>query len=475
MLSNLPTNPLLASQRPYPIFVVYDAQKWWPLLLVPVLRSLLSPGNAAEILRASLWDLAVGLVLIGYSTAKWLTARYRFDRGLQLSQGLICRRQLWLLPDDAASIEVECTPLMWLTRGRRVRVNTAGLRRRSDAILYLSAERVKKLIPRPHARPPIRYAARIWPVLVLGASGSNVAFGLLTLSPAISHAGRVIGHQWGGEAAGRLGRLLMMGLPPLLEQMAGLFVWGWLLAFVYTTLRYGGFHAEREGNRLHLSSGLLTRRDVFINSRKVTALELRQTLFMKLFSLYTVTITAAGYGREKGTRPVVVPAAGKRELCSALDQLLPDYPVCSSFLRPRRRSFFRYLWLPLAVLAGAAVLNLMGGFYRPIGMVLLVMGAWQLLVRSIGFRQAGFGVGRGAVAVRYPRGLALYEVHIPLETADTIVIRQSWLQRKRNLCTVEVRCFYEQPGRFRRRRHRVYCLPYDAALHTLKKCREYQS
>lgn len=44
-----------------------------------------------------------------------------------------------MVAEDAASVEVERSPLMWLFGGRRVRVNTAGLRRRADATLYLPA------------------------------------------------------------------------------------------------------------------------------------------------------------------------------------------------------------------------------------------------------------------------------------------------------------------------------------------------
>ena len=63
-------------------------------------------------------------------------------------------------------------------------------------------------------------------------------------------------------------------------------------------MRYAGFYARQEGEQLHLVSGLVTRRDVLIDTGKITTLELRQTLFMKLFRLRTATITAAGYGRE---------------------------------------------------------------------------------------------------------------------------------------------------------------------------------
>ena len=75
-----------------------------------------------------------------------------------------------------------------------------------------------------------------------------------------------------------------------------------------------------------------------------------------------------------------------------------------------------------------------------------------------GFFRSGFGVGNGAVTLRYARGLALYEVHVPAEVADCILLTRSPWQRRSGACTVEVRCFGEK-----RRRHRVRALPYEQA------------
>ena len=58
--------------------------------------------------------------------------------------GVVLRRVLRISAEDAASVEMERTPLLWLLGGRRIRVNTAGLRRKSDAVLYLSAAQAKK-------------------------------------------------------------------------------------------------------------------------------------------------------------------------------------------------------------------------------------------------------------------------------------------------------------------------------------------
>ena len=190
---------------------------------------------------------------------------------------------------------------------------------------------------------------------------------------------------------------------------------------------------------------------------------------MKLFGLHTAAITAAGYGREKGVRPVIVPAAGHKELCGLLDRLLPDFPLHSSCLRPKRTALMSYATPPLLVCAASLVPLWIGGVGRSIAAIGFAVGLWWLIIRLAGFAQAGFGVGRESVVIRYPRGLALYEVHIPLEVTDCLTVTQNPFQRRTGTCTLEVRCFGEK-----RRLHRVRALPYLPLLALIRRFRSHR-
>ena len=111
-----------------------------------------------------------------------------------------------MVAEDAASVEVERSPLMWLFGGRRVRVNTAGLRRRADATLYLPARTARGLLGADGRRKEKKavYASRILPVTVLAASGSNAAVGLLTLAPAVKQISNLLGQQVPDQVYGLL-------------------------------------------------------------------------------------------------------------------------------------------------------------------------------------------------------------------------------------------------------------------------------
>ena len=110
-----------------------------------------------------------------------------------------------------------------------------------------------------------------------------------------------------------------------------------------------------------------------------------------------------------------------RELCAALDTLLPEYPTCAGAVRPARAALWRYVWPPLLFTAGCFFPLALGGVWTMLAAVWFFAGGWWLSIRLAGYFRAGFGVGRGAVTMRYSRGLALYEVHVPCEVADCLV------------------------------------------------------
>lgn len=455
-------------QRPYFAYAFYDLHRWRVLLLLPLTRIALAllHGMTPTVYR---YEMALGIVFVTYALMKWRSCRYRLSKTadgrfhtIGVRQGIFVRRTLHISAEDAASVEIERTPLLWLFGGRRILVSTAGLRRRADARLYVSAEQADALFCLKHRH--YDYRAPRWPVLVMSLTGSNAAVGLLTVAPVLRQSGRVLGEQVTQNVVGMVGQLIDLGLPSALRTAGNVLIIGWGVSAARNFFRYVGFRAFRDTTHLHLSSGLFTHRDVLIDRDKITALELRQTLTMRIFSLYTAIVTAAGYGRDIGTRPVLIPAARPHDLGACLDRLLPGFPIYDCLLRPVRQSRWRYIAAPLVLFGIGGVLWFLGAWWHGPALLWAVFSLWWLLVRSFGFARAGFGCGGGSVSLCYPRGLALYRVYLPREVIDSVVVTQSRYQQRRGTCSVKVRCFGEK-----KRTHRVWGLPYDAVRRELRR------
>lgn len=438
--------------RPCGAWAVCTIARFWVLWLLPFVRLILAPSQAVFALR----DLlpAVGISL--YAVAQWRCCRYRFRESengcfhnMVVEKGFFVRRSLYLCAEDIACIEIERSPLLWLLRARRVRIAAADMRRR-DAVLYLSETQANRLFSLPaRGKPPATF--RIWPIVVLSLSGSNTLTGLLTAVPILRSVSRLLGENT-AEQLLSTGESLWVGVSPLIRRAANLLLFGWGLAVMGAFVRYRGFRARREGEQLHITSGLFTRRDVLVDCRKITALNKRQTLLMRLWGLNSVVISAAGYGRELASRPVLIPAAHATQITRIQDRLLPAYPLPHVTVHPASR--FRYAAAPLSCLAALAVFS----SKAPIPVVAVggIVGVWWMLIRLLGFESAGLGVNKGGIAVCYPHALSLCRVQIPRENADRICVAQTPFQRLFGTCTVRVQTFGEK-----RRQHRVVGLPLE--------------
>lgn len=446
--------------RPYGVYALYDMRRWWPFLFWLLWQLVV----AQPIQQYMAYGIGAALML--YSVIKWRCARYRVSscthscfHGIGVRQGLVFRKALHIAAEDAASVEIERTPLLWLCGGRRVRVSTAGLRRRADAVLYLPARQVRELFALSGWGDK-RYRVKVWPVVVMALTGSNAVVGLLTAVPLLRWVGRLYGEQLTPNAH----MLLNADLPLLFRTAANFLLLGWGVSVGKMFLRYRGFYANAHASHLHLVSGLFTRRDVLIDRDKITGIELRQTLWMRLCGLYTAIITAAGYGRDMGARPVLIPAGDARTVAEGLYRLLPEFPIKRARLKPIACARWRYMWAPTVCLVFSGALWWQGAFWRVAALLIVFVSLWWGAVRWIGYGDAGFGADQAAVTIWYPKGLALYRVYLPRDVVDHVRVTQSPWQRRNGSCTVSVRCFGEK-----KRRHRVRGLPYDAVCYELGK------
>lgn len=435
--------------RPHPLFIYYRTRRWLWILLIPLFRIAWMPGSWSEILAASVRDLLPVVGFLLYTVAKWHRTHYQIGARLAIRQTFPIRQETVLSPAHTALIAAEATPLMRLFRCHRVQVSTVGRRRGADAVLYLSGRYVHRSDIGAEG-----YHANLLLIAAMALSGSNAAIGAITLVPLIRKAASILGDRFPADLYSVTARFVSLGLPPILEGAANLLFFGWCFSVISSIWRSYSFRVYRHGPHLQILSGAFTHRRLQLNSAHVAALLLRQTLFSKLPGLYTVTVTCAGYGREVGVRPVLIPAATRKALCRALDQLLPGFPLGRVSLRPSIRSLPRYILPPMALLAAAFALYLFSDVITVIPMLLVLLaGIWWFLIRLIGFFYSGFGITDQAIVMRYPHGLALYELHLPLRSVDRIRLVQSPWQRKRNRCTLKLRCFGEK-----RHTHRIWGL-----------------
>ena len=307
-------------RRPHTLWLLYILKRWWPLLLVLAGRLLYLLVRGAS-LWALRWDIAAAAALCLWSFWRWRSVSYAVGRHVHVQKGYFWRRQQCLPIGYASAVGIECTPLMWLFRGRRVWFYTAGGRKGERLSLFLPRQSALRFWPNIKTAHRVR---RFWRTLVLSTSASNAAVGLLTVAVPLRQMLRLLGDRSAGELYTLADKLLTWGLSPLINTLLLLLLIGWGVAFVRNLLRYAGFSVTANAQGLCVRCGRPVRQDMWIARRDITALELYQTLSMRLCGLYSAAVTVRGCRQRERAHPVIVPAAGRQALQQELWRLLPE-------------------------------------------------------------------------------------------------------------------------------------------------------
>ena len=102
---------------------------------------------------------------------------------------------------------------------------------------------------------------------------------------------------------------------------------------------------------LFISGGLFSKQKHLVSIPKINYLDIRQSLFTKIFSIYMIFVDCTGYGKLDNLSPALVPASTKNDLKMRVKSLLPEYKLNPRKIKPIMMSSVRYLWQPFLLCA----------------------------------------------------------------------------------------------------------------------------
>jgi uncharacterized membrane protein YdbT with pleckstrin-like domain len=207
-----------------------------------------------------------------------------------------------------------------------------------------------------------------------------------------------------------------------------------LLAATGSLLTDWDFRLTDDGEQLHASRGLLTRRAVTIDRARVRGVDLRDSPLRRGFGLVGVHVVVGGIqGGQAGrtTLAPVIAADGARELVSALDPLAePEQPLERHPRAARGRRLVRAIALPLVWAVLAAVLG-----WWWIAAALLVLAAAGIPLGVDRYRQLGHGFDGHRLVVR-EGSLTRRWTSLDPSGVVSYAVERSPTQARVGLCTV---------------------------------------
>lgn len=401
--------------------------------------------------------LLVFLLLAGI--VGWWRFLYRVEDGeLQIRQGVLVRKNLYLTRDRIQVIDVTSGILQRLFGLVRVEIKTAGSTSREaliSAVDKSEAEQLTRLL-RKNGHQPEGEAAEftaeeetehfslpVKDLLIAASTSGSFGIALSIIATIFSQIEPLFDeseiYDW------------FLGVIPahtdtmFIVSLIFFFVlFAWLVSFVGTVLRFGDFKLSIKKDEMIIRRGIFEKKRITVPYNRIQALRIVEGVMRQPLGFATVFVESAGYGDQKDSGSVIIfPLIKKSDIDSFLYKILPEYRCKLQPVKPPARAVTRYAIRSSAVLAVfiAAVcwlFNAAGSIW-----FLMIPGFFWGWLRH---KDAAAGIDHERIIIRH-RILARTTAIVRHKRAQDISANASWIQQFRGLANLEVAVASGDQGR----------------------------
>ena len=446
----------MSPQHAHPLTILTHLWRVFYLTIIPVIRGFMGAvrGDFSAWLRGAWIDIGILLIMVAGAVWSWRRVTYTLeDEGIRIASGLLRRHDTRIPWDKIVTLSVAHPFFLRPLRGAYLRADTlGGSFKDADFTILLTPRQAAQVWERLEERDASVsgkvYTPSTSSIVALALLTSNAFAGVVFIATLVSQSGKLLGQEFSERILGTmetLTRQLAFGIPYSAAMLAYLLLFGWLYAFVQSFLNYKNMRVFRRRHTLLIRGGLLTRREYCIDAGDINFLDIRQSVSTKLLHLYSLYISAVGYGKQKDDISCVIPTAKGEVFNTHHHQLFPGFDASPRQLTPKK-TIFRFIGQPLAWCLGSPAATALLCWLFPgwrsfilfLGLMLLAPGLVLMVVRLLDYRTSGVSCDGISYTLRYSKGFYIHTVIVPKGKVVLVQLRQSPFQRRNGSCDLLV-------------------------------------
>ncbi len=438
-------------QRQHPVAAISAALGLIRGNLIPIILFLFVGTQREEF--PFVWWIAGGfgfLLILG--TLNWWRFLYRIEDGeLQIKRGLFVRKNLYLTKDRIQVIDITSGVIQRMFGLVKLDIQTAGSTSREASIEAITMEKATEInrILRETAiesdQPETTEAGmpeeekKIFELpakelLIAASTSGSFGIALSILATLFSQIEPIISESELFE--------YLFGLLPsqtdfllILSVIIVFVVFAWLLSFFSTLFSYGNFRLEVKEKELVISRGIFEKKRLTVPYNRIQAVHVAEGMIRQPLGYASVHLESAGYGDDRGTGSIVLfPLVHRTEILNLLDDVLPDYKKKHEGIKPPKRAARRYMIRSAFLITATTALL----YY------ILSLNNWIWIIPALSvywgwlkYRDTAAAWSDDIMLLR-SRAFSRTTAYIKKNRVQDISYSQSWIQRYRGLCTVQV-------------------------------------
>ncbi len=407
--------------------------------------------------------VALMVFLLVAGVAGWWRFVYRVEKGeLQIKQGIMVRRNLYLTRDRVQVIDVTAGLVQRLFGLVKVEIKTAGSSSREaslSAITRREADYLTRLLRNNGELQPgmediaekaegqtqqeQRYALPGKDLLIAASTSGSFGIALSIIATIFSQIEPLL-----DESA--VGDWLIQVLPSeadtffIVTVILIFVVFAWLMSFFGTLIRYGDFTLTVKKDELVVRRGIFEKKRITVPFNRIQALRIVEGTMRQPLGYAMLHVESAGYGDHQDSGSVVVfPLIKKSRVNDFLEKVIPDYKFTVNSVKPPKRALTRYIIRSSAVLAIVLMF-----FYWLLGSPGWI---WFFMIPGIFWgwlrhRDAAVSIQPEKMVLQ-SRVLARTTAVVRRNRAQDATKSASWIQKFRKLANLEVSVASGDQGR----------------------------
>lgn len=454
--------------RSHPINILEKTSRFLILLALPVLRAIISGVQAIiqgdigiiewlyEWGSGSWFDILVVCTIVLLGFLSWFSYVYNLnDEGISIRQGFIFPLYRFISYQKISVITIENTYYLRPFKAAKLSSDTdGGGQKHSDFEITMRRKQVDELIKltknaiiRKNSLKKV-YLPKNFHIFVLSFLSSNSLTGVLFVYALVAGATKIFGQVVEEMVMEQLTFFASFFASDTMPLMAAvltfLLIFGWLISFSKNLERHLKFSSIRQGGLINIESGVFTKHEYYIATKRINLVELRQNIITKTFGLYTTLIHSNGYGKKKDELSVLMPAGSNYDITENLKLLVPEIPFSEKQIKPKFK-YIRRILMPttIAILSTSYLTKLLIDYYPDfsqfisyIGMMFSAGFGLYFVVKVISFFHTGIGVNSKSYTLYYTKGLQILTIAVPKKRIVKTRIKRTFFQLGAGSCDV---------------------------------------
>lgn len=409
-------------------------------------------GARSESFSFWLWIGGGFAFLLIVGVANWWRFQYKIEDGeMHIKSGIFVRKNLYLTKDRIQVIDITSGIIQRIFGLVKLDIQTAGATSREAAIDAITLEKAREI------NRILRDDDRQWgtiddntvqeqeasgkkfnlpakELLIAASTSGSFGIALSILATLFSQVEPLISDS-------EIFEYLFSFLPAQTDTVFFIsviviyVVFAWLISFFSTLLSYGNFKLEVKGKELIISRGIFEKKKITVPFNRIQAVHVSEGMIRQPLGYASLHLESAGYGDDKGTGSIVLfPLIQRSRILPLLDEVLPDYQKEHDGIFPPIRSLRRYIFRSTFVVS---VVTTAFYFIYQLNNWIWLLPVLSMFWGWLKYRDAAVGWGRDIFFIR-SRRLSKTTAFIKKNRIQDITISQSWFQRHRALCSIQV-------------------------------------